>query len=132
MRIQVDGLLSGILVVLAAVEVDDLTREGEGIGEVGANFRESGVVAVVNRLDNSFKSGLRCQLLQLGVQLGRGGTGDVKIVLNTSVVVFHSLCNALVGGRASGAAACKQGQCHHPGKGEGKDLFHSVHGQSSM
>lgn len=71
-RIQVDGLLSGILVVLAAVEVDDLTRVGEGTREVGANSRENGVVAVVNRLDNSFKSGLRCQLLQLGVQLGRG------------------------------------------------------------
>lgn len=93
-RIQVDGLLSGILVVLAAVEVDDLTRVGEGTGEVGANSRENGVVAVVNRLDNSFKSGLRCQLLQLGVPLGRGGIDELEFFskfLSKSSIAFAML-----------------------------------------
>ena len=53
-------------------------------------------------------------------------------IFGRSRIPCHSLIDALVGGRASGAAARKQGQCHHPGKGEGKDLFHSVHSCSSL
>ena len=73
--IQVDCLLSGILVVLAAVEVDDLII-GDNAG------LDSETCTSINRLDNSFKSGARCQALQLGIQFGRGGKSNGRLTIN--------------------------------------------------